>query len=399
MGQLIPVQQRMVVCAGTYGDRSGFRHAAQDATGRGEWDMRILEMITPSRIGGAEVHVVSLTKAFRNMQEDVLVFCPTNRPLIPYLYEHGITPCTWKTWGKIDPKTVYGLVRLIKREKIDILHAHLSSAAFIGSLAAHLAHIRCVATVHGFTFAGWYRFADRLFAVSEAVKENLLSQGIAEEKIRVIHNGIALERYTPQASTVAKLACGFNVATPRVGVFGRLTPVKGQAIVLQAWPLVRSRVPTARLMLVGEGKSENELRRMAAQLGVADSVEFHGFIGDPRALMTACDIITMPSISEGLGLAAMEAMALERPVVVSDAGGLVEVVTDGETGLVTPRGEPRPLAAALIRLLTDPQLAERLALAGRLRVKTHFSAAQQMPILRDALATEAQLCNERAAYT
>jgi len=353
--------------------------------------MRILEIITPSKIGGAEVYLVSFVQALRGYQDEVTVFCPSGRPFISYLSDHGITPHSWKTWGKVDPKTLFGLARLIRKCRFDIIHAHLSSAAFIGSLAGRLTHTRCAATVHGFTYAGWYRFADRLFAVSEAVKVHLLRQGISEQKIRVIHNGIPLERYQPRPLTEAKVACGFSPEVPRVGIFARLSVVKGQSVALAAWPRVLERFPNARLMLVGEGKTEQELRLQAGQLAIEDTVEFVGFANDPRALMAACDVITVPSRSEGLSLVAMEAMALERPLVVSDAGGLIEVVIHEETGLVVPREDASRLAEALIRMLDDTQLAARLSAAGRARVETHFSASRQMALLRDALREEALL--------
>jgi len=349
--------------------------------------MRVLEIITPSRIGGAEVYLASLVQALWEAGDEVTVFCPSGRPIVNYLRARGITPLTWKTWGKIDPKTLFGLARLIKAQRIDVIHAHLSSAAFIGSLAGRLTGTPCVASVHGFTYAGWYRFADRLHAVSDAVKGDLLRQGIRAEKIRVVHNGIALERFVPQPVAEAKRACGFDPAVPRVGIVGRLNPVKGQATALQAWPQVRERIPAARLMLVGEGKAEPELRALAAQLGIADAVDFTGFCDDPRALMAACDVVAMPSRSEGLGLVAMEAMALQRPVVVSDAGGLVEVVVDNESGLVVPREDSDALGEALIRVLSDLALADRLAHAGRLRVEEHFSAARQLRALREVLVS------------
>lgn len=141
-------------------------------------------------------------------------------------------------------------------------------------------------------------------------------------------------------------------------------------------------------MLVGSGRSAGDLRRLAARLGISGSVEFAGFVPDPRALMCACDVIVVPSRIEGLGLAAIEAMALERPVVVSDAGGLVEVVGHEETGLVFPRGEPQALSEAIVRVLADPELARRLGKAGRRRVEERFDAARQVQLLQEAFLSE-----------
>jgi len=354
--------------------------------------MRILEIITPSRIGGAETNLVTITRGLTALNHEVTVFCPAGRPLVEYLSQRGIRPIRWRTWGKADLRTLVGLCALIRSRQVDIVHAHLSTASLLGSLAARLARRPCVVTVHGLSGARWYRFADKVVAVSEAVKGHLVAQGIPAQQIAVIYNGIPLEEYLPVPVAAARRMCGFDPSTTRVGIFGRLGLEKGQETALRAWQQVLQRYPEAILMLAGRGRSAKDLRALAASLRINGNVEFAGFVPDPKALMCACDVIVVPSRREGLGLAALEAMALERPVIVSDAGGLAEIVLHGETGLVFPRGEPQPLAEAIIRVLADPELGYRLGKAGRRRVEERFEAARQVAALQDLFLSELQAC-------
>lgn len=348
--------------------------------------MRILEVITPSRIGGAETHVATITEALTALGDEVTVFCPARRPLVDYLLRRGIDPVTWETHGKFDSATLIGLSALIRARQIDVIHTHLSTASFLGSVAARIAGRPSIATVHGFNSAGWYRFSGQIIAVSHAVKKHLTNQGVPQGKIQVVYNGITLDRYEPRPLGEAKLASDLEPSFPRVGVFARLSPEKGQETALRAWPEVVREVPNARLMLVGAGSTEQELRAAAAELDIETRVEFAGFRTDPIPLMASCDVVLVPSLKEGLGLAAIEGMALERPVVATDAGGLPEILTDGETGLTVPRGEPRAMSAAILKLLGDPGLRSRLGSAGRKRAQERFDATRQTAELREALA-------------
>ncbi len=348
--------------------------------------MRFLEIITPSRIGGAETHVAAITQGLRALGDEVIVFCPEGRPLVRYLRDRGIEPVTWKTRGKSDLPTVMRFVRLIRERRIAVVHTHLSSATFLGSIAARIAGVPSVATVHGFNNPTWYRFAPKIIAVSRAVKEHLASVGLPESKIEVVYNGIPLERYEPLPVAKAKRACGRDPNGPLVGVFGRLVPEKGQSVALMAWVEVLSAIPSARLILAGDGKDREILEAFCEEKGIASNVEFAGFVPDPRGLMAACDVVVVPSLKEGFGLAAVEAMALERPVIASEIGGLPEIISGGENGLLFPAGDAFGLAEAIVRLINGPELAVKLGKAGRQTVEERFSMARQIAVLRDVLA-------------
>lgn len=347
--------------------------------------MHVLEMITPSRVGGAETQVLTITRELTMLGDAVSIFCPQGRPFVDYLRHYGMHALSWKTWGKIDPKTLIGIIHVIRSQRVDVVHTHLTSATFIGSLAARLTGRRCVATVHGFTSAFWYRHAHRIIAVSDAVKDHLVAQGMPAEKIQVIHNGIAVELYTPQPLSKAKAACGFDPAQIRLGVFGRLVTVKGHGTVIEALPQLLKRYPTARLSLVGDGREREAMTALTRRLGVEAQVDFHGFVPDPRPLLAACDLVMMPSRQEGLGLAAIEAMALERPVIATRVGGLSEVIDDGVSGLLIPPDDATALLGAILTVLADPDYAARLGACGRLRAQQRFHACRQVMQLRRVL--------------
>lgn len=347
--------------------------------------MRILEFITPSRIGGAETALAAAVRWLETHGDTVTTLVPQGRPIVQYLLDRGITPLTWRTSGKVDPVTLVRLAGLLRTERIDCLHAHLSTAAFLGGLAAGMAGIPSVATVHGFTGAMWYRSVGRLVAVSHAVKAHLVGQGIPDSRIAVVHNGVALNRYTPTPAAAAKASLDLDPDAPVAAVVGRLAPEKGQETAVRAWRRVVDQHPRARLLLVGDGALLEPLRALAEELELGDAVRFAGFQSDPRPFMTAADVVLLPSLSEGLPLAALEAMALGRPVIASDVGGLPEVVLPGETGLLLPAGDAGALADAALSLFANPARAADLGAAGRARVEAHFDADRQFGLLRQVL--------------
>lgn len=341
--------------------------------------LRVLEAITPSRIGGAEVFVVELYRSFSELGAQVDVFCPSGRPFVDYALDHGISPITWKTFGKFDPLTVIRLARLMRKRRIDVIHTHLSTASLLGAFAAKLAGKRSVAHVHGLNTATCFRYSDAIIAVSEHVKEHLVKQGMKPESIRVVHNGVDLVRFQPRELREAKIRENLDPDEACFGVFGRLSEEKGQRQAIEAFFVLFQTAPSARLLIVGDGKDRQDLEKSAEALGIRDNVIFTGFVSDVRDLMSACDAVIVPSVrGEGFGLAAVEAMALQRPVVASAQGGLNEIIVPGETGFLTKPGDPKAIADALTQLVDDPDMARSMGVRGRARVEERFALGEQM---------------------
>lgn len=354
-------------------------------------EIRILESITPSTIGGAEVYVATLCEAIAKVGPTVELVCPAGRPFVDFAKDHGIPCTTWKTHGKVDPLTVVKLSRLIKRHRIDVIHTHLSTASLLGSYAAKMAGIPSVAHVHGLNSATCFKRSTVVVAVSEAVKEHLVAQGLDERKIRVVHNGLDLQKFLPMDAEDAKRGLMFDTEHPILGIFGRLSKEKGQMLALQAMPHILESHPKVRLVLAGKGSELHTLKDAAAALGIAESVLFTGFSSDVRTLMSACDIVIVPSIKEGFGLSALEAMALERPVVASAVGGLKEIVLDAETGFVVSPNDPSAISDRVKHLLEDLSQAKEMGRRGRERAEAYFELGHQTKILLSVM--EDALCN------
>ena len=338
----------------------------------------MLEAITPSRIGGAEVFTAALCESLPNLGAQVELFCPADRPFIDYAADRGIPSITWKTHGKFDPLTILRLACLIKLDNIDVIHTHLSTASLLGALAARLVGKPSVAHVHGLNTATCFKYSTLVIAVSNAVKQHLCAQGLNPDKICVIHNGIDLNKFKPMNLTDAKSALRYDTKAPLLGIFGRLSSEKGQRAAIEAMFLILRDHPNARLIIAGDGKDLDDLKMTAQALGIAENVYFAGFVNDIRCLMSACDAVLVPSLKEGFGLAAVEAMALERPVVASDTGGLSEIVIPKETGFLITPNDPNAIAQSAQIIIDDPNLAQSMGKRGRTRVEENFNSEKQM---------------------
>jgi glycosyltransferase involved in cell wall biosynthesis len=214
---------------------------------------------------------------------------------------------------------------------------------------------------------------DRLIAVSRSIVAKLHAEGRDTAPISLIHNGVDLERYDHQGPCCTlREEYGLPSEGPIVGVVARLEPEKGHPTLLEAWRSVVAAVPDATLLVVGEGSRREVLEALAVELGIADRVVFTGRRDDVPAVTAALDVAVLPSYREALGLSVLEAMALSRPVVASEVGGIPEMIEDGITGLLVPPHDPAALAAAIVRLLRDHPLADTLGRAGHDLVHDRF---------------------------
>ncbi len=352
--------------------------------------LRVLEAITPSGVGGAEIFVSNICRLLPEMGAEVELFCPSGRRFIDYAAEREIRARSWKTHGKLDPVTVIRLARLLRTGRFDVIHTHLSTASLLGAFAARLAGVPSVAHVHGLNTATCFRYSTAVITVSNAVAKHLAGQGLRKDRIRVVHNGVDVSRFQPTDLDDAKDKFGYASYDPIVGVFGRLSPEKGQRVAIEALFLITREYPRARLLLAGAGKELEDLKMAAEALGLADRVEFPGFLPDSREMMSACNVVLIPSLKEGFGLAAVEAMALERPVVASAVGGLNEIVVPGETGFTVAPNDPQAIAQAVLRLIEDSGLARDMGRKGRLRVMERFDLRKQAESVLRILGSPAQ---------
>jgi glycosyltransferase involved in cell wall biosynthesis len=336
--------------------------------------MNVLQVITPSKVAGAERTTTSLCEHLMERGHLVVVLCKAGQPLIPVMERAGLDVRGVQIGGKLNVAAPLRIAQVARRERSSIINAHLSSAALWSSVAGRLAGIPTVATVRALNTKTCYTLADRLIAVSGAVKEHLVQQGVAPERIDVVYNGIDPRRYyeaLPHHAAREKL--GIPPDTLLCGVTAHLTAKKGHRCFLQAAALVSRSVANVRFLLLGEGPERGNLEALASELGIADRVWFAGFHEDVLPFYAAMDLVVLPSVAgEGLPRVLLEASCLGKAVIGTDVSGVRELVRDGETGFVVPPGSPEVLAGRMQVLLSDDELRRQFGEAARSRVLTHF---------------------------
>jgi sugar transferase (PEP-CTERM/EpsH1 system associated) len=289
------------------------------------------------------------------------------------------------------PGRSYGLplriARMLKRDRVDVVHTHNFGPLLYGGLAARLARVRGVVhTLHGAeaserrehrTFQR-LRLFDRMVAVSDDVKRVAIeSGGVDPSRITTVYNGIDTSKYSSATGRGDEVRRQLVVARDErlVGVVARLTPEKDHATLLDAFRLVVNTHPNCRLVVVGDGELKGALVSQSQSLGIEDRVTFLGSRSDVPELVFAFDVVVLPSKVEGLGITLLEAMAAGRPTVGARAGGIPEVVVEGETGLLVDPGDAPGFAVAIARLLNDDTLAAEMGRNGRARVERRFGLA------------------------
>ena len=353
--------------------------------------MNVVHVCKVSGIAGAERHLLHLLPALaaRGVEVRIIVIEEPGRPAAEFcdaMTARGISAETVPVTRHVDPWLVGRLVRRFAALSPDLVHTHLLHADLYGLRAARRAGIRAtVSSRHDNNpfRRGWFmrgltrramRDARHIVAISHALARFCVDvEGADPRSVVTIHYGLDAEPVDPSARESARAALGWHGSGPLVGVVGRLVAQKGIDVLLDAFTAVRRRHSTATLLVVGDGPLRDTLQKQSARLGLESCVRFAGWIAHAKAIMPAVDVMVMPSRWEGLGLAALEAMASARPLVASDVDALPEIVRHEETGLLVPAEDPASLAAAINALLDRPERAAELGANGRQRVLDHFS--------------------------
>jgi glycosyltransferase involved in cell wall biosynthesis len=285
----------------------------------------------------------------------------------------------------------FRLGNLMTKSHFDIIETFTHHANFLGLPLAWLFRIPVrVATHHGIqeSFPGWLAFFYKmlinspmtscLVAVSQQVKEySIHDEGIDAEKIHVIPNGLDFSRFkeiSPEEKRTIRRRLNLVEDGPVLLTIARLAAPKGHTILIQAAPLVMEKHPQAAFLFAGDGSLRAELEEQAGRLGISQAVHFLGVRSDIPDLLSIADVFVLPSLTEGLPVALLEAMAAGLPVIASRVGGVETLVTDELTGLTVPAGDPEGLSRAIIRLLDDRNAGERLGRAAQSYIRTHYSA-------------------------
>lgn len=365
--------------------------------------IRVLRVIARLNIGGPALHATLLTERLDPGRYDSLLVAGVEDPSEGnYLALRGkslgrlvVLPALGREIrGLPDATALIELTRHVRRIRPHIVHTHTAKAGTLGRLAALLARAPIIVhTYHGHVFRGYFspaktrlflaierwlgRRTDRLLAVSETVRAELLALGIGNpERLLAMPLGLDLERFLGCEAMRGRLRAELGVGdqAPLVGIVARMVPIKAHEVLLEAAARLARDVPAARFLIVGDGERRAELEALAASLRLSDRVRFLGWRPDLDRIYADLDIVALCSRNEGSPVSLIEAMAAARPVVATRVGGVPEIVEDGVSGYLVPHGDSAAMAAALGALLADPERRRAMGAAGRKRVAPAFGA-------------------------
>jgi len=355
--------------------------------------LSVLHIISDTNIGGAGRHLLTFLEHYDRTRLAVRVLCPPASLLLEECIAAGIETYTSpylagdRSFGW---RGLSGLFRdvnaIVKDCRIDLVHTH---ASFSGRLAARAAGVpRIVYTKHRMDWdapRGWIKkraiallnrlTSHRVIAVSLAVKEDLLQNGVPEEKIILIYNGIDIKKYREQARSgdlKSRLGIGENRV---VGMVARLEPEKGHRYYLEAAGKVLDKLRDVFFVVVGTGSLAGELLDTAQRLGISERVLFTGYQDNVAQFIAMMDVVVVPSLTEAFGISMIEGMCLGKPCVASAVGGLVEIAgQDGRTAFLVPPGDADAIAGKVVFLLENPDVALNMGLRAAEEVERRFSA-------------------------
>ncbi len=350
--------------------------------------MRIFYVIDSLKIGGAEMLLLAMVRRYLRLDHQIQVAYFSEGPLHDELTELGVPVHRISRRGLADPRALFRLLALLRRERPEVVHTHLRKSDLLGQPAAAIAGTRVrVSSIHNED--PWRRNklltlihrvctgrCQKVIAVSREAGEFLVETGTyPAEKIVSIDNGIDLERFDPERVVPADKTTlwGLEPGDPAIGIVGRLEPQKGHHVLLEAAAIVVREMPGARFVIVGDGPLRPELEAQRARLGLEEHVVFAGISRDVPATLAALDVVVSSSLWEGLPLTLLEAMAMAKPLVCTAVGGVRSLLEDGRTGVVVAPGDPEALSRGLLRLLGDPREAARLGARAAATVRESYS--------------------------
>lgn len=301
---------------------------------------------------------------------------------------------------KISLSLIIKISHIIKRNNIQIVHGQGSRAEFHARLACKLAgnskYVSTIAMpVEGFDVSFLrkriYRFFDylsenyvnRFIVVSDVLKHMLINnRGLPPDKVTRIFNGIEIDNYSPDVDGRArnKIREGFKISkgTILIGAVGRLVWQKGFEYLIQAIPGIQNEFSNIKVLIVGDGPLNNKLKAQSLKLNVQNHLIFTGFRNDIKEVLSAIDILVIPSLLEGFPMITLEAMAMAKPLIATEIDGIKEQIIDGDSGILIPPCNPKAIAGAVIKLTHDKELAVKMGKKARRKVVAEFSVIKMV---------------------
>jgi len=351
-------------------------------------DLRVLHLLDTEQMAGTERHVITLLSFLGAAGVGAALACRAGGPLYRAALQEGleVVAVRGRFWSPVGLRSLRATAR---RLGADLLHAHngrTTAAAVLAACAPVVATQHFLAPAHT-TRGGWgglaarwaHRWVNRrvarFIAVSQAARQAMVRRGTPPARIDVVLHGTA----PPDPAALPtrrqqRAELGVDEAALLVACCARLEPEKDVGTLVDAMSAASGRLPGAVCLIVGEGSQRQDLLQRAQRTGLFGQVRLLGYRSDALAIVSACDLFVLPSLAEPFGLAILEAMALGKPVIATAAGGPLELVVDGRTGLLVPAQDPAVLADAIVALGRDAERRRRMGDEARCRFVACFTA-------------------------
>ncbi len=348
--------------------------------------LKILHLNTEMTWRGGEQQVLYLIKGLEKQGYIAHLICQPGSKLYHRALKEGVTTFPIRMRGEIDLLATLKIARKICQGKYDILHSHTSHAQALAIWASFFLKRRPIRILtrrvefsifrHNFFGMNRYKYTkgvDHIIAISNGVKEVLIKDGIPADKISIVYSGVDVTRFRGIKGDYILREFSVPTKVPIIGNVAYLEENKGQEYLIQAMVEVVKRHPEARLFILGEGRLESRLKALVKKLFLEKNIIFTGLRNDVGAFLNIFDLLVVSSVEEGLNSTILDALALEVPVVATNAGGIPEIITQGETGTIVPYANHEALASGILWMLSHPDQARAMAKKGHKRVKEKFS--------------------------
>lgn len=343
--------------------------------------MQIVHLETGRHFYGGGRQVKLLTEGLVKEGVSSTLVCPDDSAIATAVDQNAVQVVTLPMRGDLDLGFARRFGKWLSQSKADLVHVHSRRGADIwGGLAAGRHNMPAVLTrrvdnpevpVLGKIKYGLF---ERVIAISQAIREQLLADGVSADRLSVVHSAVDFDSCQPDWTRQQFLqAFDLDAGDKVVVCVAQFIPRKGHADLLAAWQEVSAGMPQAKLVLFGRGPEKEALQALALMLGIDNSVRFAGYREDLRQFLGCADLLVHPAHKEGLGICLLEAQAAGLPVVATRAGGIPEAISAGNTGLLVATSEPGELATAMLRLLSDSGLRTTLAAAAPTFVQQKFA--------------------------
>jgi len=371
--------------------------------------IKVLRIIARLNIGGPAIHTILLSHELDRIGYKTILVKGTEGQTegdMMYLAEsRGVKPVVISELGreigiKNDLIAFYKLYKLIRQEKPDIVHTHTAKAGTLGRIAAWLAGVPIILhTFHGHVLTGYFgklkswvfvyiekilaRISTRIITLSNELKKELIEMGIGrEEKFEVIPLGLELKPFfdSEKYRRMFKKEMGLSDDAVLIGIIGRLVPIKGHKYFLDAAKIISSQFTVhssqLKFVIVGDGELREELEDYTKKLGIANDIIFTGFRQDLPKIYCDLDIVALTSLNEGTPVSVIEAMAAGKPVVATNVGGVSSIVKNNINGFLVNPQDVQALSDAIMKLLKDSDLRQKMGREGQGSVFPHYDISQ-----------------------